>query len=68
MIVKDQFLTQYIGKLKSQMDELAHGAMNTPCKDQFEHGVFVGHYRGLQEALAFLEAEIEVDAEKERKS
>lgn len=65
-MIRDQFLSRYIGKLKSQMDELAHGAMNMPLKDLFEHGVIVGHYRGLQEALQLLEAEIEDDAEKDK--
>ena len=68
MITKDQLLNRYIGQLKDAMEELAHGAMNTPCRDQFDHGVFVGQYRGLQEAHKLLEAILEEDDENERKS
>lgn len=66
MQVRDSFLAQYIGVLKDRMNELAHGSMDVPCKEPFEHGVFVGHYRGIQEALQLLESTIEEEDQQER--
>lgn len=66
MQVRDPFLAQFIGVLKDKLNDLAHGAMDVPCKDPFEHGVFVGTYRGVQEALQLLENTIEEEDEKER--
>ena len=62
----DAFLGNYVRDLKAKIDELAHGAMERPAKDPFEHGVFVGTYRGLQEALMLLDAILEEQDQKER--
>ena len=60
-------LSNYIGELKSKMNDLAHGAAKLPKSKPFEHGVQVGNYQGLEAALRYLEALIEDDAERERK-
>ena len=65
MVAESRFIEQYIGQLKDKLDELAHGSMNAPLRDPYDHGVVVGHYRGLQEALQLLEAQFEEEDKKE---
>lgn len=65
MVAESRFIEKYISDLKEKIDETAHGSMEHPAKDPFDHGVFVGVYRGLTEALSMLEAQFEEEDKKE---
>lgn len=52
-----------MAKLNDERDEQAHGAMNYPKSDPFEHGVQVGLYRGLQKAQELLQQMLEEEKE-----
>lgn len=53
--MSDKLLMIFIDKANTRLAEMAKGAMEYPKSDPFEHGIQVGYFRGVQEALNILE-------------
>ena len=51
----DKTIQQIIGALKSVSSETLHSLGDFPKPDPFEHGIAVGMYRGLNQALEVVE-------------
>lgn len=66
--MSDRLLSDYIGRLRADMDEQAHGSCRFPKADPFEHGVQVGKYQGMEGALKLLTSLIEEQDQQERSS
>lgn len=52
----DPTLGKFIGEVKKTLAETAEDSMMFPKGDSFEHGVQVGKYQGLRNALEILES------------
>jgi hypothetical protein len=63
-----QIIQALLSAIKGQQAEIAESAMMTPRAEPFAHGMQVGVYQGLQQALETLNAILRDDYEKEKHS
>jgi len=54
-----------LAKLRAAQQEHAMGAMQYPRKKRFDHGVEVGVFQGLQQAIEIVEAALKDDDEQQ---
>lgn len=47
-------VVKYMSKVQEEMKALSEDAMLYPKPDAFEHGVMVGRYQGMREALQLM--------------
>lgn len=57
-------LVSALVKLRAAQQEQADGAMKFPRKKRFDHGVEVGVYQGLLQAIEIVEATLKDDEDK----
>ena len=56
-------LTKLRHSLQKQLDELAHQAMLSPQRDQFDHGMQVGRYAAVNEVILTIEHLLKEDTD-----
>ena len=66
--MSDRDIVRFIGEVKKAKEEQAHSAMAFPKAEPFDHGVQVGVYQGLGQALEIKDAILRDIEEKERQS
>jgi hypothetical protein len=66
--MNDRIIGDILRNIKGKLDEQAHGSMEFPKAEPFEHGVQVGIYSGLLDALSIIDAVLSKDEEAERNS
>lgn len=54
-----------LAKLRAAQQDHAMGAIQFPRKKKFDHGVEVGVYQGLQQAIEIVEAALKDDDEQQ---
>ena len=63
-----QIIQALVGAIKDQQVDIAESAMMTPRAEPFAHGMQVGTYQGLQQALETLNSILRDDYDKEKHS
>lgn len=64
----DPIIGRFIGEVKKTLAETAEDSMMYPKGEAFEHGVQVGVYRGMVNALAILDGLLADADDKEARS
>lgn len=59
-------IDKLISAIEIEQTQLAHQSMISPARDQFDHGLVVGRYQGLQQAKDLITRLLDEADEKER--
>lgn len=63
----DPVLNRFVKAMREAEQAQLRSLGDSPCSEQFQHGVQVGTYQGLQKALYIMEQVIEEEAAEDKR-